>query len=356
MTELAATAGSFDTVAKADDAGLRADGSDDPAMIAANVALIAELSQDSRTRRAYRRAADKLIAGCDVEDVAHSVPKRLGHCLRAGRDAGCLGALLEQERVLAENRSKRQRAAHAMLSYHGLMLVLVTAFAIAITAFGWNFVRPVEQSVADALDWDWRPSEKKADVFYWYLVFQTTFVGVCAVLLVATTIWAVVRTLWPGSRAPMWTYFLWNGHRIRAAAAREELLRFLAVFVTAKRPLPEAFAAMRNMAHSSLARRVAKRCECRAIAGDDPLPEFPRVHSATVGHDFNVHMTADSLHEEAAFVALGLESDIDSGLVITRFAMIAVIACLLLLGFLTVTIPGLLHIGGFSFGGGMRLF
>jgi hypothetical protein len=154
----------------------------------------------------------------------------------------------------------------------------------------------------------------------------------------------------------MWTYFLWNGRRVRAAAAREELLRFLAVFVAAERPLPDAFTAIQQMARSPLARQVAKRCKSRVVAGDDPLPEFPRVVSAQLGHDFNVQLSAASLFEEADLVALGLDSDIESRLVVTRFALVAVIASLLVLGFLTVTIPGLLHIGSFSFGGGIGLF
>lgn len=313
--------------------------------MAAALALAAE-SSSRASRRRLRRAALVMANGGDVNDVRRLLPRHWSDAFRAGHRANCLPELVTALTELEASRGERRRVVSGTWTYPLAMFAVVTLTLVGITTFAWQYLRPFERDVAEPMSWifgQWGTTPERTDGYGIYLWLQTSYVGFCSLLLlgiVSAALWFAIR---PTAHEPVWSYGLWNGWNVRRLAAREEITRLLSVFVGAQRPLDEAFESIRDMAVSPTARKAAGAARKLVALGDDPRPAFPRANLLFDPAQQQPGLTEATLRQEATLCRLACSAAIEQGLRPTGILITVMTSILIILGFLAIALPGLLH-------------
>lgn len=323
---------------------------DDTAHIAASLLVMSESIEQRSMRRALRRAADAVNAGEDIESVAARCPRRTAALLRCGAESNCLPDLLRVERKNESDRRRRDRLVGNLLGYNVVLTVLITAFLVVLTWFGWTLLRPLEREIADVLG---HMGGTDTDYYKSLLLFTTSIATIASTAVTAFVAAYFFRLITQSDGPPLWTYCFPNGRAIRNGDATAEGFRFLAAYLERDVPLPVAFFAIQRFGYSSATKRIAKTAQMLAEAGADPIEAFPAdsLLSRTT-HSPHLHpgqLTTQHVQDSADLIAAVTDSETETGARAIRFYSSIALGGLLALSFAVIAAPSIVHIFFFRF-------
>ena len=324
-------------------------GAGDTVSIAASLIVLGEGYSNGRIRRALLKAGEDLASGVDIETVAGTLPPRFASLLQEGSRSGCLAELVSAERANDRNRQANGQLVASILSYHGLMAVLVTVFLVGYLTFSWTVLRRVVHEFHMFANGG-SADDGNTRIFDFLLSAATVLSGLFALVVAGYFIASVVRRATNATGPPVWSWLLPNGSAIRQGDAVMEAFRFLAVYVANERPYPEATDAVQRIAHSSLTRCQSAVAHGLAVSGSNPAEAYSTKlimqQRDVIAPTLALPLTSNGLSGTAALIAKMTEAEVERGARITRFVLTLVMAILLLLCFLIVAAPGLIHFLG----------